>query len=449
VSVRTRLTLSFVAALALLVAVGSTASYLIVRSELRAQAQRAVAALARAAAAADPEEAALDRVARPGDRIWLLDPGGTVIAHSVGATGATRAEVLAAVRARGDAFTAEESGREGRSAIVIGDETTLASTLSTLRWTLIGVALGGLVLAGLAGAALATRALRPVDRMREEADRIPGDQLDRRLAEGRPDELGRLARAFNRLLARAQRAAQEQERFVADASHELKTPVTAIEGHARVAARALDRGDVRTARESTGVVSLESRRLALMLRELLALAEAGAPQPAASEVRLDEVVEDACVEMRALAPERPLRVMTVPATVRGNPGRLGELTRIVLDNAFKFSPTGAPVEVSVTDGECPTLSVRDHGPGLSAEDRERAFDRFFRGAAAPGTPGSGLGLAIARAICERHGATITLGNAEAGGAVATVRFPQQGASGGDGGGAVPAGDGAQPERRGG
>ena len=324
-SVRAWLTLWFVAALTLLVAAASTASYFIVRSQLRSQAQSAVVALARAAATADPDEAALDRLAQPGDRIWILDAAGAVIAHDLAATGATRADVLAAVRGHGDAFTAEVRGGEGRSAIVIREDETLGRTLSTLRWTLIGVGLGGLLLAALAGAALATRALRPVDRMREEADRIPGDALDRRLAEGRPDELGRLARAFNRLLARVERAAQEQERFVADASHELKTPVTAIEGHARVAARALERGDVEAARESAGVVSLESRRLALLLRELLALAETGAAPPGISDVRLDEVVEEACAEMQALFPEYRLEVRSVPATVRGHAGRLGEL----------------------------------------------------------------------------------------------------------------------------
>ena len=422
-SVRARLTLSFVAALALLVAVASTASYFIVRSELRSQAQGAVVALAGAAATAEPDEAALDRLARPGDRVWILNAAGTVIARSLGATGATRADVIAAVEGHPDAFSAEERGPEGRSAIVVRDDATLGKTLSTLRWTLAGVGVGGLVLAALAGSMLATRALRPVDRMREEADRIPGDALDQRLAEGRPDELGRLARAFNRLLARAERAAQEQERFVADASHELKTPVTAIEGHARVAARALERGDTEAARESAGVVSLESRRLALMLRELLALAEAGAAPPAISPVRLDQVVEGACAEMQALFPEHRLNMRSVPATVRGHAGRLEELARILLDNALKFSPAGTPVEVDVTDGERPVLSIRDHGPGLSPQDRERAFDRFFRGRAAQGTPGSGLGLAIARAICERHGAEVALDDAEDGGAVATVRFP--------------------------
>ncbi|HEY2789794.1 MAG TPA: sensor histidine kinase, partial [Gaiellales bacterium] len=104
-------------------------------------------------------------------------------------------------------------------------------------------------------------------------------------------------------------------------------------------------------------------------------------------------------------------------------GRLGELVRVLVDNALKYSPAGAPVTVTVSDASGPTLAVRDHGPGLSANDRERAFDRFYRGSAAGSVAGSGLGLAIAQAICERHRAVLTLEPALGGGTVATARFP--------------------------
>ncbi len=110
-------------------------------------------------------------------------------------------------------------------------------------------------------------------------------------------------------------------------------------------------------------------------------------------------------------------------SVVGDDGRLRELVRILVDNAFKYSPRGELVEVSVGNGESPVLTVRDHGPGLSEEDRARAFDRFFRGSAAHDVEGSGLGLAIARAICERHGATLDLEPAPGGGIAASVRFP--------------------------
>ena len=255
-----------------------------------------------------------------------------------------------------NAVTAEAPRPEGGVAIVAKTESNLAETLSTLRWALLGVGLGGLLLAGLLGALLAGRALRPVDRMREEADAIPGDELERRLAEGRPDELGRLARAFNRLLERAQRAATDQEHFVADASHELKTPVTAIEGHARIAERALDRGDVLQARESTGIVLAEGRRLALMLRELLLLAEGDRTDGERGPVRIDRIAEEACDDLRAVDPDRPLELRLEPVTLVGEEGRLRELVRILVDNAFKYSPSNEVVEVSVEGGKTPGSS---------------------------------------------------------------------------------------------
>jgi signal transduction histidine kinase len=143
----------------------------------------------------------------------------------------------------------------------------------------------------------------------------------------------------------------------------------------------------------------------------------------AAEVRLDSVAAEACDEMRALDPERPLETDLVPTTVSGDAGRLGELVRVLVDNALKYSPAGAPVTVTVSDTSGPTLAVRDRGPGLSPDDRERAFDRFYRGSAAGSVAGSGLGLAIAQAICERHRAVLTLEPALGGGTVATARFP--------------------------
>jgi two-component system sensor histidine kinase MprB len=421
-SIRWRLTLWFVVAMAVLVAAVSIATYLTVRSQLRGSAQSNVRALARAAAAAEPDEIALDRLAQPGDRIWLTGPSGAVVARTFQAPGGTRSQVEAIAASEPGAVTAEAPRPEGGLAIVARSESALKDTLSTLRWALLGVGLGGLVLAGVLGALLAARALRPVDRMREEADAIPGDELDRRLAEGRPDELGRLARAFNRLLERAQRASIEQEHFVADASHELKTPVTAIEGHARITERALDRGDLRQARESAGIVLAEGRRLALMLRELLLLAEGDGQERHAGPVRLDRIAAEACDDLRAVDPDRPLELSLEPVSVVGDDGRLRELVHILVDNAFKYSPRDELVEVSVANGEIPLLAVRDHGPGLSDEDRARAFDRFFRGSAAHGIEGSGLGLAIARSICEHHRATLDLEPAPGGGTTASVRF---------------------------
>jgi signal transduction histidine kinase len=297
------------------------------------------------------------------------------------------------------------------------------SSLSTLLRTLVAVGAAVTAAAAVLGVILAARALRPVERMRREVDDISGARLDRRIAEGRPDELGRLARAFNRLLARAERATAEQQQFVADASHELRTPVTALQGHARIVVRAIDRGDLDQARESAEVVVGESRRLAGTIAELLSLAESAGPERPMEPVRLDRVAAEACGEMRAFHPGRPIEADLAETTVMGDAGRLGEVVRILVDNALKYSPEQTGVSVTVTPGGRPAVSVRDHGPGLSVADRERAFDRFYRGTASPGVSGSGLGLAIARTVCERHRAELTLDDAPGGGTVAVVRFP--------------------------
>jgi len=425
VSVRLRLAAWFVATMAVLVVATSAITYVIVRSNLHSEAQHSARRLAKAAARGEPDELRLDGMAGPGDRIWITDASGRVVRATTHASGHTVRRIGRIIDAApSDATTARADRRHGGQAIVLLANHSIRSTLSTLLGTLFVVAVGMLAAAGLLGALLARRALRPVDRMRQQVDDIPGDALDRRLTEGRPDELGRLARAFNRLLARAEYAADQQQRFVADASHELKTPVTALQGHARIITRSVDRGEWELVRESAGVVTRETRRLAATVSELLSLAEAGSQSARAAPVRLDRVAAEACDEMRALDPERSIEAELEPATVSGDEGRLGELVRVLVDNALKYSPEGAPVTVTVTGGPFGSrMGVRDRGPGLTPEDRERAFDRFYRGSAAGSVAGSGLGLAIAQAICERHRAVLRLDPAEGGGTEAVVRFP--------------------------
>jgi two-component system, OmpR family, sensor histidine kinase MprB len=398
--------------MAVLVVATSAITYAVVRSDLHTEAQHSARRLARAAAKGQPNELRLDGMAGAGDRIWITNAAGRVVNETTGASGETLRDVRAILARAPSGSTAARANHSVRS------------TLSTLLGTLVAVGIGILVAAGLLGAFLARRALRPVDRMRQQVDDIPGAALDRRITEGRPDELGRLARAFNRLLARAEHAADQQQRFVADASHELKTPVTALQGHARIITRSVGREEWGQVSESAAVVARETRRLAATVSELLSLAEAGSQAARAAPVRLDKITAEACDEMRALDPARLVEIALEQATVSGDAGRLGELVRVLVDNALKYSPPGSPVDVAVTDRDGgPRLTVRDHGPGLSAGDLERAFDRFYRGSAAGTVAGSGLGLSIAQAICERHRATLTLEPAAGGGTVATVSFP--------------------------
>jgi two-component system sensor histidine kinase MprB len=424
VSVRVRLAAWFVVVLGVLVLATSTITYTIVRSDLHSQLAHTAQRIARTAARGEPGELRLEGLAGPGDRIWLTDATGRVVKSTAGAPGDSIDAVRGVVhRAPAGYVTARHPRGDGGQVVVLLSNHSVRSTLSTLLGTLLAVGLGILAVAGLMGAFLARRALAPVDRMRRQVDDIPGDELDRRITEGRPDEMGRLARAFNRLLERAEYAAEQQQRFVADASHELKTPVTALQGHARIVARSVAREEWGLVAESAAVIVRETRRLSATVAELLSLAEAGSQALRAAPVRLDSIAAEACDEMRALEPDRAIETELEPTPIAGDPGRLGELVRVLVDNALKYSPPGEPVTVTVSEVAGPTLAVRDRGPGLSPEDRERAFDRFYRGSAAGQVSGSGLGLAIAQAICERHRAVLTLEPAMGGGTVATARFP--------------------------
>ena len=426
-SFRARLALLFAGTITVLVVVTCIATYLVVRSNLRSDARADAARLARNAATAEPDELKLDRIAGPDARVWLTSRSGAVVArnHAAGPGERTLADVEHALSAAGGDATSAKAPRPGGGyAIVVLANSTLTASLSTLLSTLVAVGAAMVLAAAVAGALLARRALQPVDRMRRQADAIPGDQLDRRIDEGRPDELGRLAAAFNRLLSRAQAATEQQQRFVADASHELRTPLTALQGHARIVARAAERGDLGQARESAQILGETGDRMARTMAELLSLAEADGGRHDLTEVRLDEVTADACEDMRAAYPGRTVGTELDEVTVAGDAGRLGEVVRILLDNALKYSPADAPVEVALHSGEAGALlTVRDHGSGLSADDTEHAFDRFYRGGASHGTNGSGLGLAIAQAEIRRHAGRIELGRAPGGGTVAIVELP--------------------------
>ena len=336
----------------------------------------------------------------PGDRIWIVNGHGQVIGHSFHAAGTTLAAVHGAVANATAAgmSTATVPTASGGAAIVVHSDAQTRSALSALRRTLVFALLAGIVLAAVAGMVLASRALRPVDRMREEVDEIPGQDLDRRLRVGRNDELGRLARAFNRLLARVEAASRVQEQFIADASHELKTPITAIEGHARIVLRAIDRGDSTLARESADVVARQSHRIALTLRELLELAQTGEASPPTEPVRLDVVVQDATDEAQALAPDRSIRASVVPATVLGDPDRLRELVSVLVDNALKYSPPERPVEIAVStsNGRGPVLRSATTGPDCPKPNSTPSLRASRAGPPPPACPAVASG-------CRSHG----------------------------------------------
>ncbi|RPK57780.1 Signal transduction histidine-protein kinase/phosphatase MprB [Streptomyces sp. ADI96-02] len=300
----------------------------------------------------------------------------------------------------------------------------------------------GVLLAGVLGYAVSRTGLAPVARLTSTAERIAATRDPRHRIElppgrpGRQDEVTRLAASFNTMLGELEQSVSAQRRLVADASHELRTPLTALRTNAELLARA-DRLTPAQRERASGALGRQIREVTGMVNDLIELARDEEPLPLLEEVRIAELAEHAVGTARGHWPGTRFVLETGPgaadASRPGVPARLARLLTNLLDNAAKFSPPGAPVEVSVTAyGEGLEVSVRDHGPGIAAQDLPYVFDRFYRAEAARALPGSGLGLAMARQIARAHGAELTARAAPGGGAVFTLAFAASGPGGGGG-----------------
>ena len=306
---------------------------------------------------------------------------------------------------------------------------------------LVGVPLA-LLLASLGGYFLARRSLAPVAAMSETAERIGAANLHERLpvADER-DELGRLARAFNGLLARLADSFEQQRRFMADASHELRTPVAIVRGEAEVSL-SRDERSAEEYRESLAVVHDEGRRLTRIVEDLftLARADAAGQHPLRlTDFYLDEAVADCVRAVRTLAAKRALSLdyEAAPAELpfRGDEELIRQMLLNLLDNAIKYTPTGGRVSVRCETRVAQYLvTVSDTGAGIPAEMQSQVFERFYRadkarsraevpeGAGASGS-GAGLGLAIARLVAEAHGGRLELLRSDERGSVFVAALP--------------------------
>jgi two-component system OmpR family sensor kinase/two-component system sensor histidine kinase QseC len=291
------------------------------------------------------------------------------------------------------------------------------------------VALPLLFLLPLMAAAVAWivgRSLKPLRRATAEVQRRDAFSLAPIATTGLPDEVTPLIAELNRLLARLSDAFDAQRAFVADAAHELRSPLTALNLQLHLLERAPDDSARTDARDKLGAAIARASHL---VEQLLTLArnEPEAQSAALQSVSLDDVAREGIADAHAFASLRGTDVsLDAPqrVTVRGDADSLRILVRNLIDNAVRYAPANGTVKArveSTADGTA-TLVVDDSGPGIPVTERERAFDRFFRrNGAAEG--GSGLGLAIVKAIASRHGATVTLGNSSLGGLRVTVAFP--------------------------
>jgi two-component system sensor histidine kinase MprB len=295
--------------------------------------------------------------------------------------------------------------------------TDVDHTLRNLSWVLVAITLGGIGLAAGLGLLVARGTLRPVRRLTDTAEHVAATQdLSHRLpAEGR-DELDRLGASFNTMLAALEASREAQRQLVADASHELRTPLTSVRTNVELLARAPDLAEAERER-IVASVSAQVEELTVLVGDLVDLARPSGngddETEAEEDLRLDVVVGDVVDAARAHASDREFVVEAEPCVVRGSRPRLHRAVRNLLDNAVKWSPPGAPIEVAVRGGE---VVVRDHGPGIADDDLPHVFDRFYRAPSARGLPGSGLGLAIVRQVAEAHGGTVRAEPADGGGA---------------------------------
>jgi signal transduction histidine kinase len=283
-------------------------------------------------------------------------------------------------------------------------------------------------IAGLGGYSLAKRALAPIERMSDRARHITAENLGERLPIDNPDdEMGRMASVFNETLGRLEASFEQMRRFTADVSHELRTPLTAIRSVGEVGLRG--HRDENAYRGIIGSMLEEVDRLAGLVDRLLTLSRAETRQAMLSRdvVDLAVLADDVVSHLGVLAEEKRQHLVVER---RGAP--LVPADRLVLrqalinlvDNAIKFSPVAAQIRIRIADGsDRATIDVIDSGPGISAEARERIFDRFYRDVEG-GPGGTGLGLSLAKGAVEAIGGQLTLEHSGSDGSDFRITLPR-------------------------
>jgi two-component system, OmpR family, sensor histidine kinase MprB len=450
VSLRRRLVLLSALAVAAGVVVAIAAAYIAVRSQFRGEVDNQLKAQEQLIARAAPPPALLApprglpqlpaRRGGPAAYIQIVAADGTVHASRSGTSRlpvTRRVRAVAAGRAPTELVDVELKGNHLRMVVARlpgGGAVQIARSLDSidrvlgrLRLILLLILVAGVALAALLARLVARRVLAPIGDLTAAAEHIEATHdLGRRITAPGGDEVGRLARGFNAMLDELQRShaaldasVTAQRRLVADASHELRTPITSLHTNIELLGHAerMSEADRRAVLES---LADQSEELAALVTDVIELARGDEPLHEDDEVRLDAVVAEAIERAHRHAPDVHFTADLEATTIAGSPGRLGRAVNNLLDNAARHSAPAGVIEVTLRDT---TLTVRDHGPGIAATDLPHVFDRFYRGERARGQDGAGLGLAIVRQTIEQHGGRVRAANATDGGAVFTVELP--------------------------
>ncbi|PNG17605.1 sensor histidine kinase [Streptomyces cahuitamycinicus] len=302
------------------------------------------------------------------------------------------------------------------------------STLNELALILLLVSGVGVLGAGAAGLAVARAGLRPVDKLTDAVEHVARtEDLNIRIPveDDSEDEVARLSRSFNSMTSSLASSRDLQQQLIADAGHELRTPLTSLRTNIELLTRSEETGRPLPEADRKALLASVKAQMTELATLIGDLQELSRPDPGQHSERTQivawqDTVESALRRARLRGPELTIMADVEPWFVRAEPSALERAVVNILDNAVKFSPEGGLIEVRLTEG---VLTVRDHGPGIPADELPYVFDRFWRSPDARALPGSGLGLSIVARTVQQAGGEVSLSHAEGGGTVATVRLP--------------------------
>lgn len=322
--------------------------------------------------------------------------------------------------------------RHGNGAVVamskdLGETQLMISTLGTV---LAVLASAGILMSILAGVLVSRSGMRPIIRLQKAAEYVTQTDDLRPIEVIGNDEIAQLTQSFNEMLAALKESRLRQSQFVADAGHELKTPLTSMRTNIELLLQANASGMLAQLPEEE-VRALENdvlsqmTELSSLIEDLVSLAREDAEERKFDTVMLDEVMEASLDRVRRRRPDVKFKIRAVSWILEGDEFALSRATLNLMDNAAKWSPRNGTVRISMAElnDEQVRLWIDDSGPGIPPEEREKVFERFYRSAVARKTPGSGLGLAIVKSVIEKHNGTITIHESPDGGTRMEVIFP--------------------------
>lgn len=443
-SLRARVTLLAAVCVAGAVALVSLGAYLTARDNLYSQVDATLVDRATAAVKTPPVQWRLERIpgaflASTDIQIGVLYADGKLIYSRDGVPPAWGPAELAVARGQQE-MTLRTDGRSDTRVIALasgrGQAMVLAQSLGPTRHTLgelsvVLIVIGGvgILVAALAGTAVARGGLRPVEQLTAATERVAATGDLRPIPVSGDDELARLTHSFNTMLGAVSEAQERQRQLVADAGHELRTPLTSMRTNLELLLAADKAGGGRLSAQDRDEIEADIKaqldELTQLIGDLSLLAREGRAPDLAERIDLIEVVERALDRARRRASDVTFDVTLQPWVLTGDPTALERAVLNLLDNAVKFSPHGGTVQVGLRplgDGTA-VLEIADEGPGIADHDLPKVFDRFYRSSEARTLPGSGLGLAIVKQAAQQHGGQVYAGRGSRGGAMLSLRLP--------------------------